>query len=278
VTPDQRTPDGTSATETAAPALVQVSREHGPRVAELLLCRGEALNALSLEMARDLVAAAAGLAADPQLRAVVLASDSARAFCVGADLKERNAASDADLARMRPVFRAAYRALLDLRVPVVAAVAGYALGGGFELALSCDLIVADETAVFGLPEVTVGLVPGGGGTQLLPRRAGWSAAADLVLTGRRVEAAEARALRLVDRLVPPGQARPTAVELATAIAANSPVAVRQAKQALRRGIEAPLDAGLEIENSAWWAAVMSADRVEGAAAFAARRPPAWSGD
>jgi enoyl-CoA hydratase/carnithine racemase len=255
--------------------LVQVSREHGPHVAELRLRRGSALNAISLALARELAAAVAGLAADSAVRAVVVTSDTAKAFCVGADLKERNAASDADLARMRPVFRSAYRSLLGLPVPAIAAVAGYALGGGFELALACDLIVADETAVFGLPEVTVGVVPGGGGTQLLARRAGWSAAADLILTGRRVAAPEAGRLRIVDRLVPAGQARPAALELAAGIAANSPVAVRNAKQALRRGIDAPLDSALDIEDGAWWATVMSADRREGAAAFVARRAPVW---
>jgi enoyl-CoA hydratase/carnithine racemase len=264
--------------DTAGGRLVRVSAEHGPHVAELVLTRGEALNAISLAMARELAAAATGLAADPSLRAVVLASDSARAFCVGADLKERAAASEADLARMRPVFRAAYRALLGLQVPVIAAVAGYALGGGFELALSCDLIVADDTAVLGLPEVTIGLVPGGGGTQLLQRRVGWSAAADLALTGRRVTAAEADRLRIIDRLVAAGQARSAAVDLARLIAANSPVAVRHAKRALRRGSEAPLDAALDIEDAAWWAAALSADRAEAVAAAKNNRPPAWPSD
>lgn len=260
---------------TAGGHLVQVVMEHGPHVAELVLTRGEALNAISLTMAREFAAAATGLAADPALRAVVLTSDIPKAFCVGADLKERAGASEADLARIRPVFRAAYQGLLGLQVPVIAAVAGYALGGGFELALSCDLIVADDTAVFGLPEVTVGLVPGGGGTQLLQRRTGWSAAADLVLTGRRITAAEASRLRIIDRLVAAGEARQAAVDLAQLIAANSPTAVRNAKRALRRGHEAPLEAALDIEDAAWWAAALSADRAEGAAAFTANRQPAW---
>src|SRR5206468_5360362 len=128
------------------------------------------------------------------VRAIVLSAAGPRAFCVGADLKERQAMTDADFARQRPVFRRAFGAVLGLPQPAVAAVHGYALGGGCELALSCDLIVADVTAVFGLPETTVGLVPGGGGTQLALRRIGPGRAADPVLTGRPVNAADAARL------------------------------------------------------------------------------------
>ncbi|WP_460370126.1 enoyl-CoA hydratase/isomerase family protein, partial [Actinocorallia lasiicapitis] len=141
-------------------------------VAQIVLDRPEAHNALSTEMARELAAVCAETAADPGIRAVVLAANGTKAFCVGADLKERASMSDADLLAQRPFFRAAFGAVLNLPQPTVAAVHGYALGGGCEFALSCDLIVADETAVFGLPEVAVGLVPGGGGTQLALRRLG----------------------------------------------------------------------------------------------------------
>jgi len=175
------------------------------------------------------------------------------------------------------VFRAAFGAVLALPQPVIAAVHGYALGGGCELALSCDLIVADETAVFGLPETTVGLVPGGGGTQLALRRLGPGRAADLVLTGRRVDAAEAERLGLADRLVPTGGAAEISRELALRIAANSPVAVVNAKRALRQGAGVPLAVGLEVEDSAWRAAAFSADRKEGIAAFVQKRNPQWRG-
>ena len=166
-----------------------------------MLDRPEAMNALSTAMGARLAAVCADLAADRGIRAVVLAA-AGRAFCVGADLKERAAMSDADFMAQRPVFRAAFGGVLALPQPVIAAVHGYALGGGCELALSCDLIVADETAEFGLPETTVGLVPGGGGTQLALRRLGPGRAADLVLTGRRIGAAEAERIGLADRLVP----------------------------------------------------------------------------
>ena len=159
------------------------------------------MNALSTAMGARLAAVCAELAADHEVRAVVLAA-AGRAFCVGADLKERAAMSDADFMAQRPVFRAAFGGVLALPQPVIAAVHGYALGGGCELALSCDLIVADETAEFGLPETTVGLVPGGGGTQLALRRLGPGRAADLVLTGRRIGAAEAERMGWPTGLVP----------------------------------------------------------------------------
>jgi enoyl-CoA hydratase/carnithine racemase len=255
---------------------VSVRRLPEAAVAEIVLDRPEAMNALSTAMAARLAEVCAGLAADREIRAIVLTA-AGQAFCVGADLKERAAMSDADLLAQRPVFRAAFGAVLALPQPVIAAVHGYALGGGCELALSCDLIVADETAVFGLPETTVGLVPGGGGTQLALRRLGPGRAADLVLTGRRVDAAEAERLGLADRLVPTGGAGEISRELADRIAHNSPVAVANAKRALRLGAGLPLAAGLEVEDSAWRAAAFSADRKEGIAAFVQKRNPQWPG-
>jgi enoyl-CoA hydratase/carnithine racemase len=176
------------------------------------------------------------------------------------------------------VFRTAFGELLRLPQPVIAAVHGYALGGGCELALNCDLVVADETAQFGLPEATVGLVPGCGGTQLSIRRLGVGRAADLLLTGRRVKAAEAERIGLADRLVPAGTADATALEMAGAIAANSPVAVRAAKRAMRQGWGVGLSAALDIEDAAWRTAALSADRREGIAAFNEKRDPVWPGE
>ena len=249
-----------------------------PHVAELVLDRPEALNAISTAQAEAIAGATAELAADGGLRAVVLSSAVAKAFCVGADLKERNALTDDELRRQRPIARSAYGGVLGLTVPVIAAVHGYALGGGCELALACDLIVADETAVFGLPEVSVGVIPGGGGTQLLARRIGWGRAADLVFTARRVDAEEAYRLGLADRLVPAGAARKTALELADTIAGHSPVGVRNAKQAMRIGFDLPLPAGLEVEDARWRATAFSGDRREGVAAFNEKRRPNWPDD
>ena len=253
-------------------------RRHDGFVAEIMLDRPAALNALNTAMAESIAAACAELGADPAVRAVVLSAAGTKAFCAGADLKERNAMTDAQILRQREIFRKAFGGVLRLPQPTVAAVHGYALGGGCEFAMSCDIIVAEETAVFGLPEVTVGLVPGGGGTQLALRRLGAGLAADLILTGRRVSIDEAVRIGLVARRVPAGRARETAIEVAEAIADNSPVAVRAAKRALRNGWGVTLESALDIEDAAWRTAALSADRREGIAAFAEKRAPRWPGE
>ena len=259
-------------------AMVRVERDAGTDgVVHVVLDRPGALNAISTALAAELAEAFTDLAADQSLRAVVLASSSAKAFCVGADLKERAGFSDAQLRAQRVVYRRMSAALLAVPVPVVAAVAGYALGGGLELALLGDLIVADTTAVVGLPEVSVGVIPGLGGTQLLPRRIGVARAAELVYTARRLDAEEAGALGVVDRVVPEGAARATATDVAGTIARNSPVAVRNAKRAIRLGTGVDLASGLEIEDGAWRATAFSADRAEGVSAFAEKRAPRWPG-
>ncbi|MET7884159.1 enoyl-CoA hydratase/isomerase family protein [Streptomyces avermitilis] len=256
---------------------VVVRRHTRGQVAELVLDRPKAMNAVSTDMARAIAGACEELAHDTDVRVVVLTSTHERAFCVGADLKERNSFSDADLLRQRPVARAAYTGVLELPMPTIAAVHGFALGGGFELALSCDLIVADSTAVVGLPEVSVGVIPGGGGTQLLPRRVGAARAAELIFSARRLMGAEARELGLVDELVEEGHDRTEALALAFRIAANSPVGLRAAKRALRLGHGLDLRAGLEVEDAAWRSVAFSGDRAEGVAAFNEKRKPEWPG-
>ncbi|UNS98655.1 enoyl-CoA hydratase-related protein [Streptomyces tubbatahanensis] len=246
-------------------------------VAELVMDRKAAMNAVSTAFAGALADACAALAADGDVRATVLTSTHERAFCVGADLKERNALSDAELGAQRPYTSAAYRGVLELPMPTLAAVHGYALGGGYELALSCDLIVADPSAVVGLPEVSVGVVPGGGGTQLLPRRVGAARATELIFSARRVAAEEAHALGLVDQLAEAGEDRAQALALAGRIAAHSPVGLRAAKRALRTGWGMDLRAGLEVEEAAWRTVAFSGDRAEGVAAFNERRKPDWPG-
>jgi enoyl-CoA hydratase/carnithine racemase len=250
-------------------------RREAQGIAEVVLDRPDAMNALSTAMLMQLTAHFTAVAADPEVRVVVLSSAADRAFCVGADLKERAAMNDAQIMAQRPVFRAAFGALLALPQPAIAAVHGYALGGGCELALSCDVIVADATAQLGLPETSVGLVPGCGGTQLLARRIGPGKAAEMIFSGRRADAGEASAIGLADRLVPAGSARTSALDLAAQIAGNSPVAVRAAKQALRNGAGLSLAAALDVEDAAWRRAAGSADRREGIAAFAEKRRPAW---
>ncbi|MGW5239980.1 enoyl-CoA hydratase/isomerase family protein [Monashia sp. NPDC004114] len=261
-------------------ALVRVERfadaalEH---VAEIVLDRPEAMNAVSTDMARAIESATTRVAQDPTVRCVVLSSSHDRAFCVGADLKERNSFTDAELLAQRPLARAAYTGVLDLPVPAVAAVDGFALGGGFELALSCDVVIAGEGALVGLPEVSVGVIPGGGGTQLLVRRVGWSRAARAIFSAARLSAREAFEIGAVDEVVPAGTARARALELAAVIGANSPVGLRNAKRAMRLGSGVDLAAGLEIEDACWRATAFSGDRREGVAAFAEKRRPQWPG-
>lgn len=262
---------------TDQPQPIVVLSTPAEHVAQIALNRPEAMNAVSTRLARELGATLTKVSADPAVRCVLLTSTSARAFCVGADLKERAGFSDADLLAQRPVTRAAYGGVLALPMPAIAVVEGYALGGGFELALSCDLIVAGDKAVLGLPEVSVGVIPGGGGTQLLTRRVGWSRAAGLIFTARQVPAGQALDLGLVDELVSAGDAYGRALAMAEQIAANSPVGVRAAKQAMRLGADIDLSSALEVEDGAWRAAAFSPDRAEGVAAFNERRRPRWPG-
>jgi enoyl-CoA hydratase/carnithine racemase len=247
--------------------------ELAERVATVTLDRPEALNAISTELALELAAAVEPLGVDPEVRAVVLTGAGERAFCVGADLKQRAGFDDHGWFVQREAFRRGFAAVRRCPLPTVAAVAGFALGGGTELALSCDLVVAAGDATFGLPEVRLGLVPAGGGTQLLARRVGRAAARDLVLTGRRVGAAEALELGLADRVVPGGEVLAAAAALADELAGNAPTAVRMAKWALEVGADLPLEAAMEVEDQAWRRAVLSDDRREGIAAWLEKRDP-----
>jgi enoyl-CoA hydratase/carnithine racemase len=249
----------------------------GGHIAELALDRPEAMNAVSTQMARQLGAACAQLSCDQAVRVVMVTSTDTRAFCVGADLKERSSFSDADLMAQRLVARAAYSGVLNLPMPTIAVVEGFALGGGLEIALSCDLIIAGSGAVVGLPEVSVGVIPGGGGTQLLTRRIGWSRAAGMIFTARRISASQAAELGVVDEVLEAGTARARGLVLAAQIAANSPVGLRQAKRAMRLGGDVDLATGLEVEDGCWRATALSGDRAEGTAAFIEKRPPVWPG-
>ena len=257
--------------------MITVRRHADGHIAELVLDRPEAMNAVSTQMARALADATGELAADPSVRAVVVSSSHPKAFCVGADLKERNGFSDADLIAQRPIARAAYTGVLDLPVPTIAAVDGFALGGGAEIALACDVIIAGESATLGLPEVSVGVIPGGGGTQLLVRRIGWGKAAKVIFSARKFTAQEAHELGFVEELAPAGGAWDRALELAETVAQNSPVGLRNAKKAMRLGSGTDLHAGLEIEDACWRATAFSPDRAEGVRAFAEKRAPRWPG-
>jgi enoyl-CoA hydratase len=239
--------------------------------------RPEVLNAMNTALGEDLRACFRGPAAAPGVRAVVLTGAGERAFSVGGDLKERQGMTDEAWRAQHVVFEEAAAALLRCPTPVIAAVEGFAFGGGCELAVLSDFIVAAETAVFALPETTLGIFPGIGGTQLLPRILGAPLAKELIFTGRRMDAAEARAAGLANHVVPAGQARARALEIAATIARNGPIAVRQAKKAIAYGVETDLDTALVLALEAYNVTVATEDRVEGVRAFNEKRPPRFQG-
>ncbi len=245
-------------------------------IVTLTLRRPEALNALSTEMCRAILEALSQVDHDPAARVLILTGEG-RAFCAGADLREREgAAPDVIWRHNRSIFQIPV-ALERLAVPVIAAINGFALGGGCEVALGCDLRWAASTAEFGCPEVTRGIIPAGGGTQRLARLVGPSRAMRLILTGQRVTAEEAHRNGLVDAVVPLGDLPHAVRELAGTIAANAPLAVRAAKRAIRYGLRNPLEAGLELEGHLQRMLYASADCQEGIVAFRERRAPRWTG-
>ena len=244
-------------------------------VALVTIERPDVLNALSFDLLDELAAAFASLDADPACRAIVLTGSGTRAFAAGADIRELAAQTPVSLL-VEDRF-AAWERIAATRTPVIAAVRGFALGGGCELAMSCDLIVAGEDAQFGQPEINLGVMPGAGGTQRLTRAIGRARAMDLVLTGRTISAREAAAMGLVSRVVPAEETLDAALDLARTIAAKPPVAVLAAKEAVRLAEELPLSAGLRHERRAFFALFASDDQGEGMAAFVEKRRPEWKG-
>ena len=227
-------------------------------VALVTLNRPHVMNALSTQLRADLIQAAADLDRDSEVNVVVFTGAGDKAFSAGADLKERGARSVQELYDERRYFRSRWiNVVAGMVKPTIAAVNGYCLGGGLELALQCDIRIASENARFGLPEVTLGFIPGAGGTQRLPRAIGLQKAKELILTGRRFGAREAETLGLVCRVVPHEKLRSDAMELARAIAANPRMSVIQAKVALNASQETLLAAGLQAENEAWLPCLLS---------------------
>jgi methylglutaconyl-CoA hydratase len=235
-------------------------------------------NAISRAMLRELEEHLARAATDRALRCVVLTGAGDKAFCAGADLKERDTMSAEDVHAFHHELRRALRGIEEAPQPFVAALNGAALGGGLELALACDLRIAADGAQLGLPEVSLGIIPGGGGTQRLARLVGVSRAKDLVLTARRASAAEALAMGLVAQLVPGQRLLAEAEELARRVARNAPVSLRQAKRAIDGGFHLPLEEALDLENRLYQDCLGTKDRVEALRAFAEKRPPVFTGE
>ena len=253
----------------------------GGSVLVLTLDRPDALNAIDNALLAALHAALdeleSTLAAEPlAIRAVVITGEGSRAFSTGMDLKERAAFDDDALrAQRRDIVRLITR-VHQLPVPAIAAVEGFALAGGFELALACDLVVASRDAVFGLPEVGVGVFPGGGSTQTLTWAVGPARARDVILTGRRLTADEAERWGFVARVTEPGGALDAAVGVADRISAGAPIAVRQARRAIASAHRALVE-GVAGEDALYEEVLVSADRREGFSAFAEKRPPRFEG-
>jgi enoyl-CoA hydratase len=244
-------------------------------VALVTIDRPAVLNALDRATMLELAERLERLDADESCRAIVIRGAGERAFAAGADIREMAGLSSAE-ALVSDHF-AAWDRVAALDTPTIAAVRGYALGGGCELALACAIVIAGEDAVFGQPEVSLGIIPGVGGTQRLTRAVGKATAMDLILSGRRMPAAEALARGLVARVVAPGLVVPAALELAEAIASRAPLAVRAARRAVDAAMELPLAEGVAEERRRFAALFGTEDQMEGMTAFLEKRRPTWRG-
>jgi enoyl-CoA hydratase len=265
--------DALTPLDTSTPVSVRFPAR--PGVALVTIDRQRALNALSFDLLDALADALAELDADPACRAIVITGAGSRAFAAGADIRElatQTAASLRDGRRFEVWDRIA-----AVGLPLIAAVRGFAFGGGCELAMTCDLIIAADDATFGQPEVRLGVMPGAGGTQRLTRAIGAARAMDMILTGRSMSAAEAERAGLVSRIVPAETTIEEALAVAETIAGMPPLAVRAAKVAVQSARELPLAAGLAAERQAFFDLFDTDDQSEGMAAFTDKRAPVWAG-
>ncbi|WP_449241685.1 enoyl-CoA hydratase-related protein [Desulfoscipio gibsoniae] len=246
-------------------------------IAIMSINRPEAMNALSTGTAREILAALEEMELDDDVFAAVFTGEGDKAFCVGADLKERKTMTREEMKRQRALFVRAFTAVAEFPKPLVAVVNGFALGGGCEFALGCDFIIASEKASFGLPEVGLAIIPGGGGTQLMPRVIGRSRAKELIFTGRRISAQDAYKLGLVNYVVPPEQLMEKTIQVMREIVRNGPVALRQAKRSINLGVELELNTALALEAECYNVCLATEDRDEGLLAFNEKRKPVYKG-
>lgn len=251
----------------------------GPGIMQVTLNRPEFRNALNTQMGLDLRDLFRdGLNRDPgAARCVVVTGAGDRAFCAGGDLKQRDGMSDEAWRAQHVIFEQAIYGVMECPLPVIAAVNGAAFGGGCEIALACDFAYASASARFALTEVTLGILPGCGGTQNLPRIAGGSRAKEILMTGRPFSASEALAWGVVNRVCEPASLLAEALDTAAAICANAPLSVKNIKQAVNGGLQTDLKSGLKLELAAYDAVYVSADRREGVRAFNEKRKAAFTG-
>ena len=246
-------------------------------VATLTLNRPGVMNAFNFELLRALEACVEAMRRRVDVRVLIITGAGSKAFSAGADLKERIGMDEAQVRDYLFTLRGLYSRIEHLNKPVIAAINGIALGGGTELSLACDLRLAAEGAVMGLPETRLAIIPGGGGTQRLPRLVGPGKAKELIFTGRRIPAAEALAIGLVNRVCSSQELLGTCREMAAQICQTGPIAIEQAKFAINHGLEVDLATGLAIEANAYAVTIPTADRLEGLAAFREKRQPVYRG-
>ncbi|WHY16260.1 enoyl-CoA hydratase [Peribacillus frigoritolerans] len=246
-------------------------------IALVTLNRPDAANALSTELLHSLVEGLDELKRDSNLRTVIITGAGEKAFCAGADLKERAGMNDDKVKETVKLIGDTITAVENLPVPVIAAINGSAFGGGLELALACDIRIASETAKVGLTETSLGIIPGAGGTQRLPRIVGMPTAKELIYTARRLDAKTAHALKIISHVYSPQHLLEEAKKLAKEIAVNAPLALRAAKAAINQGAETDLKTGLQIENDCYQTTLKTLDRLEGLSAFKEKRKPVYRG-
>ena len=251
--------------------------ERRGHVAVVTIDRPEAMNSIDGPTRAALRRAYAEIAESTEIRAVLLTGAGDRAFCTGADLKKTMPTGDSMAVEEFGTGTDHLLAGFPTDTPVVCAINGYALGGGLEIALMCDIRIASETAQLGLPEVRVGSIPGSSGTQMLPRIVGRAQALRLILTGDRIDAAEALRIGLVSEVVAPAELQQRGLEIAERIAANAPLAVVAAKKLVTQALDVPVDSGIALERYAFGLLRNTEDRVEGRSAFAEKRPPVYRG-
>lgn len=247
------------------------------QIAVVTLNRPEAMNSFSFELLNALKDAVWELRFQKDVRAVIITGAGEKAFSAGADLKERAGMSQEEVRKFIYTIRNLFTEIEGLNKPVIAAVNGVALGGGTELLMACDIRIASMNATMGLTETRLAIIPGGGGTQRLPRLIGKGKAKELILTGRRVDAKEAYAIGLVNSICEPELLMDEAKKMATQICEGGPIALEQAKYAIDAGMETDLHTGLAIESNAYWLTIPTEDRMEGLAAFREKRKPVYKG-
>lgn len=247
-------------------------------IAIITLNRPESANALSTALLYELSHLLYDLAYRRDVRVVIFTGAGEKVFCAGADLKERSGMNETEVRKTVALIREAINQIEQLPQPVICALNGSAFGGGLELALACDIRVAADTAQLGLTETSLGIIPGAGGTQRLPRLIGKGKAKELIFTAKRITAKEAEQIGLVEYVVPREQLMEKAMEIAEQIVVNAPIAVMQAKIAINRGLDVDLATGLRIEQMAYDITIPTKDRLEGLQAFKEKRKPVYKGE